>query len=73
MTTVLKRDYSVHAIKQCKPPTITAEGLLYENIPNLKQLKIFIMICLNAISFLYPTQLVMPSVVAIAVKKLMAI
>ena len=38
-----------------------------------KTVENFIMICLNAISFLYPTQLVMPSVVAIAVKKLMAI
>ena len=58
------------SIQQRKPPAITAEGLLYETI---KQLKTFIMICLNAISFLYPTQLVIPSVVAIAVKKLMAI
>ena len=32
MTTVLKSDYSVHAIKQCKPPAISAEGLLYEDI-----------------------------------------
>ena len=38
-----------------------------------KTIENFIMICLNAISFLYPTQLVIPSVVAIAVKKLMAI
>ena len=30
MTTVLKSDYSVHAIKKRKPPAITAEGLLYE-------------------------------------------
>ena len=38
-----------------------------------KTVENFIMICLNAISFLYPTQLVTPNEVAIAVKKLMAI
>ena len=38
-----------------------------------KTVENFVMICLNAISFLYPTQLEMPKEVASAVKTLMAI
>ena len=73
MTTVLKSDYSVHVINNESPQLSQLRACFMKNTINLKQLKTFIMICLNAISFLYPTQLVMPSVVAIAVKKLMAI
>ena len=60
--------------KTTQAPSCLSWGLaLWNHTINLKQLKTFIMICLNAISFLYPTQLVTPNEVAIAVKKLMAI
>ena len=73
MTTVLKSDYSVHVINNESPQLSQLRACFMKTYYKFKTVENFIMICLNAISFLYPTQLVMPSVVAIAVKTLMAI
>ena len=73
MTTVLKSDYSVHVINNESPQLSQLRACFMKTYYKFKRLKTFIMICWNKRSFLYPTQLVIPSVVAIAVKKLMAI
>ena len=73
MTIVLKSDYSVHVINNTSPQLSQLRACFMKTYYKFKTVKNFIIICLNAISFLYPTQLVIPSVVAIAVKKLMAI
>ena len=73
MTTVLKSDYSVHVINNESPQLSQLRACFMKTYYKFKTVENFYYDLLECNIYLYPTQLVMPSVVAIAVKKLMAI
>ena len=74
MTTVLKSDYSVHVINNESPQLSQLRAYFMKTYYKFKTVENFYYdLPERDIFLLYPTQLVIPSVVAIAVKKLMAI
>ena len=73
-TTVLKSDYSVHVINNTSPQLSQLRACFMKTYYKFKTVENFYYdLPERDIFLLYPTQLVIPSVVAIAVKKLMAI